>query len=154
MTTRNVGGAILLLAIIASQAVGDQEIPLKAMLGDDVFRHCGLDRLDRDQLELLGAHFAPPPSADFVARSAVSYLERDGWRTIQLQGAYRENPESAISDIRHLARVAPETLVLEAIGTTSIPLEPGAYLAKVAGFSVEVIDQHGEVRRFTIEERF
>ncbi len=154
MVTRNVGGAILLLALLTGPAVSDQDIPLKARLGDGVFERCGLDRLDPAQLEMLGAHFAPPAAAQLVERSAVLFLEREGWRTILLHGAYREHPESSISDIRHLAEVPPETMVLEVFGPSAVPLLPGSYLAKVSGFHVEIIDAHGEVRRYSIEERF
>lgn len=154
MVSRIVGGAILLLSLLVGQALSDQDIPLKAALGDEVFQRCGLDRLDPGQLELLAAHFAPPRSGDFVAQAAVTYLEREGWRVIELHAAYRENPESPISDIRHLAAMPPEVLVLETSRSSEVPLPPGAYLAKVASFSLEILDPHGEARRYSIEDRF
>lgn len=155
MTTRHATAALLLLLVFTGQASSDQDVPLRAMLGDDVYQRCGLDRLDRDQVEMLMAHLPPPRALDYVEEAAVNFLQRDGWRVVHLQAAYREDPARSLSDIRHLAGLAPETLVIEAIGaSTTAPLEPGAYLAKVVGFNLEVLDPRGEVRRYSIEERF
>lgn len=43
MASRILSGAILLLAIVTGSAPSDQDSPLKAALGDDVFQRCGLD---------------------------------------------------------------------------------------------------------------
>lgn len=154
MTTRQATAALLFLLTCTGQALSDQDVPLRAMLGEDIFLRCGLDRLDRGQVEMLMAHLSPAGAHDYVAQAAVNYLESEDWRVVHLQGAYREDPEQSYSDIRQLASLAPETLVIEARGISEVPLEPGAYLGKAFGSSLEILDPRGEVRRYSIEERF
>jgi hypothetical protein len=146
-------GAVLLSLTFTAQAISEtqHDSPLKDTLGDEVFDRCGLDRLDGAQLEAL-AGFVSPPADSYVAQSAVLYLEREGWHPIVLHRAYRADPERELSDIRHLASVPPDLLVLETSDRSYI-LPPGTYLAKRSAFQIEILDPRGEVRRYMIERR-
>ncbi len=126
--------------------------PLAALPGEDSFRRCGLDRLTPEQLEMLSVHLRPGRPDPHIERSVANYMEKQGWRRLLLHPAYRTDPNFALSGLRHLAAAPPDLLVLETPSTDALPA--GLYLAKIAPYSVEILDPQGEVRRYSIEKRY
>jgi hypothetical protein len=147
---------LLLLAasvlFLSQPANSDGDLTVEAYLSPSIFEACGLAKLEPEELSLLSSYLAPTVLESFEIDSAFAYMEKQGFEPLTLYAGIRVDPERSYSDLRHLAFTSDRRLILEQWSNIDGCLPAGNYLAKVGAFSVEILDLHGETRRYTIED--
>lgn len=99
----------------------------RSILGEEQYAKCGLDKLHPDEQRELFSHFGTGPTRSYTNRSAMRYMEKEGWREVRVIGAVRgrgpfEEYWAVVWDNYQLYTLDP-------FGSVDPP-DPGLYWAK------------------------
>jgi hypothetical protein len=137
--------AILMIAVVSSAQ--KHRNPLRTLIESGHFESCGLDKLNDTEIDGLFRMYTPRAGHDFLNQSAVRYMENNGWRRVNVIGAYM--PESIGIDKKNLIVIDNyEPILLDPWSSMENLPDPGYYWAKNSLSSWEMILSDGKTYNF------
>ena len=148
--------AVVTLAVVTSVLLsamfldaGDQRQAIMSALGKTNYLDCGMDKLnDRERgnlFNLIGGY----PIASYTQSAAEAYLQKQGWRQVQVLGAVVVD---TVFNEKHVVVLDNYDLYLLDPSMISHLPDPGVYLASSAGSSWKLILPNGEEGNFWAKE--
>jgi hypothetical protein len=137
--------AVVLVATYVSRA-GEESNPLRASIGSDQYDSCGLNKLSGEEAKQLFRFMHRGGSYSFLEESAIRYMEKEGWRRIEVVGA-QFDAGSATPRKRLIVLDRYDMFTLEPWSGGDLPY-PGLYWAKKSLSSWNMMYPDGTVHDF------